>query len=100
MIYKIFLAKTLQKKISVFYSEKAKICKILIITLVFEKKRQFFAENCDHNIDTCFHAHRKKCKWTQLPRRNVSAPIKKTVTRRQRRVIILRSVYTNSNFMS
>jgi hypothetical protein len=34
---------------------KAKLCKILIITLVFEKKRQFFrrklpkiAENCDH----------------------------------------------------
>jgi hypothetical protein len=37
---------------------KAKLCKMLIITLVFEKKRLFFrrklskiAENCDHNID-------------------------------------------------
>jgi hypothetical protein len=37
---------------------KAKLCKILIITLFFLEKRQFFrrklgqiAENCDHNID-------------------------------------------------
>jgi hypothetical protein len=37
---------------------KAKICKILILTLVFEKNANFFdqklskiAENCDHNID-------------------------------------------------
>jgi hypothetical protein len=37
---------------------KAKLCKIFITTLVFEKKRQFFrqklskiAENSDHNID-------------------------------------------------
>jgi hypothetical protein len=37
---------------------KAKICKILIITLVFEKNANFIrrklakiAENCDHNID-------------------------------------------------
>jgi hypothetical protein len=29
---------------------KAKICKILIITLVLEKNAIFFAENCDHNI--------------------------------------------------
>jgi hypothetical protein len=36
----------------------AKFCKIWIVTLVFEKKRQLFrrklskiAENCDHNID-------------------------------------------------
>jgi hypothetical protein len=26
-------------------------CKNLIITLVFEKNANFFAENCDHNID-------------------------------------------------
>jgi hypothetical protein len=37
---------------------KGKLCKILIITLVFEKNANFFAENwrkwqknCDHNID-------------------------------------------------
>jgi hypothetical protein len=36
---------------------KAKLCKILIITLVFDKNAYFcqkivkFAENCDHNID-------------------------------------------------
>jgi hypothetical protein len=31
---------------------KAKLCKILIITLVFEKSANF--ENCDHNIDPRF----------------------------------------------
>jgi hypothetical protein len=37
-----------------------KLCKILIITLVFEKNGNFFrrklakiAENCDHNVDLC-----------------------------------------------
>jgi hypothetical protein len=29
---------------------KAKLCKILIITLVLKKNANFFAENCDHNI--------------------------------------------------
>jgi hypothetical protein len=30
---------------------KAKLFKNFIITLVFEKNANFFAENCDHNID-------------------------------------------------
>jgi hypothetical protein len=41
-----------------FAQNKAKLCKTWIITLVFEKKRQFFhrklakiAESFDHNID-------------------------------------------------
>jgi hypothetical protein len=44
--------------IGVFDSNKAKLCKILIITLVFEKNANFFrrklskiAEKCDHNIE-------------------------------------------------
>jgi hypothetical protein len=54
MLFKIFSP----KKLAFFTQNKAKICKIVIITLAFEKKRQFFsrklakiAENCDHNID-------------------------------------------------
>jgi hypothetical protein len=46
------------KKLAFFTRNKDKLCKILNITLVFEKKRRFFrrklskiAENCDHNID-------------------------------------------------
>jgi hypothetical protein len=42
----------------VLIQNKVKLCKILIITLVFEKNANFFcrkgakiAENCDHNID-------------------------------------------------
>jgi hypothetical protein len=34
-----------------FTQNEAKSCKIVIITLVFEKNAIFFAENCDHNID-------------------------------------------------
>jgi hypothetical protein len=52
MIFKLFF---LPKNLTQY---KAKLCKILIITLVFEKNDNFFrrklgriAENCDHNID-------------------------------------------------
>jgi hypothetical protein len=34
------------KKLAFLTQNKAKICKILIITLVFEKNAIFFAENC------------------------------------------------------
>jgi hypothetical protein len=37
-------AEKFSEKIGVFDSNKAKICKILIITLVFEKNANFFAE--------------------------------------------------------
>jgi hypothetical protein len=58
MILKIFSPKNSAKKMAFLTQNKGKLCKILIITLVFEKKSQFFrrklskiAENCDHNID-------------------------------------------------
>jgi hypothetical protein len=55
---KIFLPKNSAKKLAFLTQNQAKLCKILIITLVFVKKRQIFrrklskiVENCDHNID-------------------------------------------------
>jgi hypothetical protein len=45
------------KKLAFFTRNKAKLCKHLIITLVFEKNAIFsrklskIAENCGHNID-------------------------------------------------
>jgi hypothetical protein len=58
MILKIFFPKISAKKLAFLTQNKAKLCKILIITLVFEKNVNFFlrklskiAENCDHNID-------------------------------------------------
>jgi hypothetical protein len=57
MIFKIFSPKNSGKNWR-FWLETAKLCKILIITLVFEKNANFFcrklskiAENRDHNID-------------------------------------------------
>jgi hypothetical protein len=52
-------AKKFSEKIGVLTQNKAKLCKILIITLFFFKKNANFfrqklakiAENCDHNID-------------------------------------------------
>jgi hypothetical protein len=50
-------AKQIAKKLAFLTRNKAKLCKILIITLVFEKTPFFrrklakIAENCDHNID-------------------------------------------------
>jgi hypothetical protein len=40
------LPKNSAKKLAFLTQNKAKICKILIITLFFLEKRQFFAENC------------------------------------------------------
>jgi hypothetical protein len=56
MIFKIFSPKNSAKKLAFLTQNKAKLCKILIITLVFEKnangrKSSKIAENCDHNID-------------------------------------------------
>jgi hypothetical protein len=45
MIFKIFSPKKIAKKLAFLTQNKAKICKILIITLVFEKNANFFAEN-------------------------------------------------------
>jgi hypothetical protein len=56
MILKYFRQKNWSKKLAFLTQNKAK-CINLIITLVFEKKRQFFrrklaiiAKNCDHNF--------------------------------------------------
>jgi hypothetical protein len=46
MILKIFSPKNSAKKFAFLTRNKAKLCKILIITLVFEKNANFFAENC------------------------------------------------------
>jgi hypothetical protein len=46
MIFKIFLPKNFATKLAFFAQNKAKICKKWIITLVFEKNANFFAENC------------------------------------------------------
>jgi hypothetical protein len=46
MILKIFSPKNSVKKLAVLTQNKAKLCKILIITLVFEKNANFVAENC------------------------------------------------------
>jgi hypothetical protein len=47
MIFKIFSPKKIGEKIGVFDSQqRAKLCKYLIITLVFEKNADLFAKNC------------------------------------------------------
>jgi hypothetical protein len=45
MILKIFSQKHLAKKLAIFTQTTASFSKKLIITLVFEKNAQFFAEN-------------------------------------------------------
>jgi hypothetical protein len=46
MIILIFSAKNSAKKLAFLTENKAKLCKFLIITLVFEKNANFFAKNC------------------------------------------------------
>jgi hypothetical protein len=46
MIVKIFSPKKLAKKLAFLTQNKGKSSKILIITLVFEKNANCFAENC------------------------------------------------------
>jgi hypothetical protein len=46
MIFKNIFAEKFGKKLAFLTQNKAKLCKILIITLVFEKSAKFFAENC------------------------------------------------------
>jgi hypothetical protein len=45
MILKYFSPEKIAKKLAFLTQSKAKLCKILIITLVFEKNAIFFAEN-------------------------------------------------------
>jgi hypothetical protein len=46
MIFKIFSPKNSAKKMAFLTQNKAELCKNLIITLVFDKNANFFAENC------------------------------------------------------
>jgi hypothetical protein len=46
MIFKIFSPKNFGEKFAFLTQNKAKLCKNLIITLVFEKNANFFTENC------------------------------------------------------
>jgi hypothetical protein len=46
MIFKIFSPKNLAKILAFYAQTTASFCKNLIITLVFEKNANFFAENC------------------------------------------------------
>jgi hypothetical protein len=46
MVFKIFSPKNSAKILAFFTQNKAKLCKILIVTLVFKKNANFFAENC------------------------------------------------------
>jgi hypothetical protein len=46
MIFKIVSPKNSAKKLAFLTQNKGTLCKILIITLVFEKNAIFFAENC------------------------------------------------------
>jgi hypothetical protein len=43
MIFKIFSPKKSAKKLAFLTPSKAKLCKILIVTLVFEKNANFFS---------------------------------------------------------
>jgi uncharacterized membrane protein YeiB len=43
---KYFRQKIRRKKLAFLTQNKAKLCKMLIVTLVFEKNANFFAENC------------------------------------------------------
>jgi hypothetical protein len=64
MILKVFSPKNSAKKLAFSTQNKAKLCKILIITLVFEKNANFFAENRQKSqkiliitstLDACHH---------------------------------------------
>jgi hypothetical protein len=52
MILKIFSLKKNCKKLAFLTQNKAKLSKILIITLVFEKNANIFAENCQKSQKT------------------------------------------------
>jgi hypothetical protein len=49
MIFKIFPHKNSAKKLALLTQNKPKLCKILILTSVFEKNANFFSENCQNS---------------------------------------------------
>jgi hypothetical protein len=48
MIFKIFSPKKSAKKLAFLTQNKAKLCKILIIALVFEKNANFLPKNVEN----------------------------------------------------
>jgi hypothetical protein len=46
MIFKNIFAEKVSKKLAILTHNKAKLCKILIITLDIKKNANFFTENC------------------------------------------------------
>jgi hypothetical protein len=71
MILKIFSPKNSAQKLEFLTQNKAKLCKILIITLIFEKNDNFFAENCRKSqkivIITSTRGHYKNLMSNSLP---------------------------------
>jgi hypothetical protein len=66
--FKNIFAEKIAKQLAFFTQNKAKLCKILIITLVFEENANFFrrklskiVENYDYNIDPCLFPRKKLC---------------------------------------
>jgi hypothetical protein len=61
LLKKYFCRKILRKKLAFFARNKAKLCKNWIISLIFEKNANFFAENCRKSpkivIITSTHGH-------------------------------------------
>jgi hypothetical protein len=66
IILKIFSPKNSAKKLAFLTQNKAKLCKILILILFFDKTPIFspkIAEYCDHNIDPW-----RRCYYNKLRR--------------------------------
>jgi hypothetical protein len=64
VILKIFSPKNFAKRLAFFAQNKAKLCKNYIITLVFEKNANFFAENWQKSqkiVIITSTPERKKC---------------------------------------
>jgi hypothetical protein len=70
MFFKIFSPKNSAKKLAFLNQNKAKLCKILIITLVFEKNTNFFAENCQKSLKIVIITSTpdvKRRSWDRIP---------------------------------
>jgi hypothetical protein len=55
MIFKLFSTKNLAKKSAFFTQTKGNFAEKVIITLVFEKNANFFAENWENLAENCHH---------------------------------------------
>jgi hypothetical protein len=64
MIFKIFSPKNTAKKLAFLTQNKAKLCKILIITLVFEKNAKLFGENWQKSLKIVIITSTPGFAWT------------------------------------